>query len=340
MHSTFVCSVFASYVWIGPNSFLLSPFFRSFVTRKEPIVLGLNTKCFTFCYHKCQALIHSGRYAWVGACVSMIMMQYSSLFFLARFNVTFSNIHFRHEFMWVLCTVLSNQMNCIRFVHIKDVFLLHQNESGSKQLCKWMKLCEWCYGRRGRTLTPSISFTSTELDLWWGNHAMQNENKTTCETNERIQKRPCRCCQSNIWKPSDAKKTCVSDARSFTVASDRVVYMLLSQSKLATCVHFISFYLWFRCVFERIFLQEKIFISWFKWIPTKWFNVVRHLYPDMNTIKQSLHTHTLAQMHVECASRKCLHGWKHTQKTQLQRIIRFVPRHWCYRNAQSSEQYI
>lgn len=55
------------------------------------------------------------------------------------------------------------------------------------------------------------------------------------------EKRHCHVAKAN-WNLSDAKKTCASDAHSFTVASGSV-YMLLSQSKLATCVHFISFYL-------------------------------------------------------------------------------------------------
>lgn len=235
-------------------------------------------------------------------------------------------------------------MNCIRFVYIKDVFLLHQNENGRKELCKWKKFCECCGKKRrhtrARTRMQSILFTSIELDLWWGNHVMQNENKTTCDKwVSKEKERRCHVAKAN-WKLSDAKETCVceSDAR-VRLPLQVAECVLLSQSKLATCVHFISFYLWFGGVFDWMLWRKNIFISWFKWISAKWFNVARHLYPDMNSIKQNSGAHTwnvrLANAYmVEHTLAHILH----TQKTQLQRIIRFVPRHWCYRS--SSEQYI
>lgn len=163
-------------------------------------------------------------------------------------------------------------MNCIRFVHIKDVFLLfHQNENGRKELCKWKKFCE------------SILFTSTELDLWWGNHVMQNENKTTCvkwvstRTAKKSEEKALFCCQSKLEAKWCEENVCERCAFIYRCKWHRE-YVLLSQSKLATCVHFISFYLWFGGVFEWMLLREKnIFISWFKWISTKWFNVAHDI---------------------------------------------------------------
>lgn len=120
-------------------------------------------------------------------------------------------------------------MNGIRFTYIKIVYLFHQNESGRKELCKWKKFCEWCNGKKTHAHTNNtfhfISFISTELDLLWGNHMIQNENKTTCD--KWVQKNNNRNCHVAIAKME--AKWCEQNVyvRSFTVARLYVIIVAI-----------------------------------------------------------------------------------------------------------------
>lgn len=289
---------------LGPTlTFCLPPFVPSLLHEEKKSLGCWNTKCFTFCYHKCQAFIHFAR------CIVVYMRDNDTVFFTffphslchSLLNVPFCSIYFRHEF----ANIVSNLSSKLEWYSI-FTYIVHQK-------CLFIPSKTKTEGRNfvnernsANDVTKKQTYTHTRarthkvfylLPLNWIYDVMQNENKTTCD--KWVHKRetvlsPKRNVEAK-WCEEENVCACVWCAFIYRCKLCIIVAIEIGSVR---SLHFILFMIR-RRVWRNILRRKNIHLLIQMNFNRNGFNIARHLYAGYELDKANTHTWKLRNAHVD-----------------------------------------